>query len=178
MGISAAVVLMVVIVALTISNVLIAREQQQTQMAKNELELNLYFNQIALAEREGAVNNMTRVDQLLATCPTVLRGWEWHYLRRLRRGGVSRLPLEGMVFCVGFSPAGELLAAGNNPGMVKIWNTKRGARSELSRSRKEHCLPWPSVPRGGASLPRAGTATDRRSGISIPATCPCCSKIA
>jgi hypothetical protein len=124
MGISAAVVVTVVIVALAISNVLIATEQRQTQAAKDELELNLYFNRIQLAEREWAANNMTRADHALAGCPTALRGWEWHYLRRLRRGGISHLPLEGTVFCVGFSGDGELLAAGNNPGIVKIWNTK------------------------------------------------------
>jgi WD40 repeat protein/serine/threonine protein kinase len=117
MGISAAVVSMVVIVALTISNRVIAGKQR-------ELELSLYFNRIALAGREWEVNNMTRVDQLLAECPAGLRGWEWNYLRRRHRSGVSRLALEGTVSCVGFSPDGTLLAAGNNPGMVRIWSTK------------------------------------------------------
>src|SRR5204862_287292 len=117
MGTSAAVVLTVVIVALSVSVVLITGKQR-------ELELNLYFNQIKLAEREWAVNNMTRVDQLLGDCPTELRDWEWRYLRRLRRGGITPLPLQGTVFCVGFGADGDLLAAGNNSGMVKIWNTK------------------------------------------------------
>src|SRR5262249_28406123 len=82
LGISTAVVLAVMIVALIVSNVLITREQRQTR-------LNLYFNQIALAEREWAANNLTRVDQLLAACDPELCGWEWHYLRGRRRGGRS-----------------------------------------------------------------------------------------
>jgi len=97
--------------------------QEKTGLLERERRTS-YYQSIALAEREWAANNMTRVDQVLAGCPTELRGWEWRYLRRLRRGGRTRLPLAGMVFCVGFSPDGDLLAAGNNPGMVKVWNTK------------------------------------------------------
>src|SRR5207245_3268213 len=49
-----------------------------------DLQQNLYYHRIALAEREWSANNLSRVEQLLDACPPDLRGWEWHYLKRLR----------------------------------------------------------------------------------------------
>src|SRR5262245_53404608 len=42
-----------------------------------------YFQRIALAEREWASNNLSRMEALLEQCPSDLRGWEWHCLKRL-----------------------------------------------------------------------------------------------
>src|SRR5262249_48034637 len=52
--------------------------------ARQELERNLYFTHIALAEREQSVANWGRAEELLDDCPAHLRDWEWHYLKRLR----------------------------------------------------------------------------------------------
>ena len=43
--------------------------QAETRRVNETLRKTLYFNRIALAERELAVNNLRRVDQLLAECP-------------------------------------------------------------------------------------------------------------
>jgi WD40 repeat protein/serine/threonine protein kinase len=112
------------ITGLAVSTVLTWRAKDEVQQSLEREQQNSYYQRIQLADREWAANNMTRVDQLLNDCPTGLRDWEWRYLRRLRRGGVSRLRLEGIVFCVGFSADSNLLAAGNNPGMVTIWDTQ------------------------------------------------------
>jgi WD40 repeat protein/serine/threonine protein kinase len=138
LGVSAAVVLVVVMGALTVSNLLIAREQRQTQAAKDELELNLYYNQIALAEREWAANDMNRVDQLLADCRTELRGWEWHYLRRLGRRGILALRHESAALCVAFSPDGRRLASGSQGGTVKIWDTTTWALMQSFAAHPNH----------------------------------------
>src|SRR5262249_53383560 len=44
---------------------------------------NLYFSRITLAHREWLANDLRATERLLGDCPPDLRGWEWHYVRRL-----------------------------------------------------------------------------------------------
>jgi WD40 repeat protein len=90
----------------------------------------LYFNHIALAERELATNNGGRAEELLDACPPELRGWEWHYLKRLGRGRpLSLRDQPGMTFAcddrlyvqLAFSPDGRRLAAVSG-AEVKVWD--------------------------------------------------------
>jgi hypothetical protein len=62
------------------------RAEKQTIAAQDALsasEVNLYLNNIALADREWIASNIAHVDQLLAEAPVALRNWEWHYFKRL-----------------------------------------------------------------------------------------------
>jgi eukaryotic-like serine/threonine-protein kinase len=75
-----------------------AQEASQRSVAEQALataESNLYVNNIALADRECATNDIGRVDQLLAEAPARLRGWEWHYLSRLSHMEEARIPIAG-----------------------------------------------------------------------------------
>ena len=67
------------------SGMLIWRANVQVSSRHCERERrSAYFQRIALAEREWAANNLSRMEELLDECPADLRGWEWHYLKRLR----------------------------------------------------------------------------------------------
>src|SRR5207247_2647819 len=79
------------VIGLAASTLVIMREKAQTDAAREELERTLYFHRIALAEREWSANNLAGAEQLLDACPVDLRGWEWHYLKRLRLGGLQPL---------------------------------------------------------------------------------------
>jgi WD40 repeat protein/serine/threonine protein kinase len=114
--ISAALVLAVVVLA--VSNARIRQEQEDKDLANRHLNESLereketsaslrqanYFKQIALAFREWQANQVARADQLLDDCPDDLRGWEWHYLKRLCHGELLRVPTAGQGHSPVFSP--------------------------------------------------------------------------
>jgi WD40 repeat protein/serine/threonine protein kinase len=57
----------------------------QARAALRESRTNLYFQQIALAEREWLANNVARAEELLDSCPEEFRDWEWRHLKSLCR---------------------------------------------------------------------------------------------
>ena len=87
---TAAVVALVVVLTAAGSGGLIWRANQDLHQALDRERLTAYIQRIALAEREWAANNLGRMEQLLDDCPEDLRGWEWHYLKRLRYSTICR----------------------------------------------------------------------------------------
>ena len=78
-----------------------AEEQAKTEAEKRvdvekrtnqELARDLYFRQVAAAEREWLANNVGQARGLLAACPVELRNWEWHYVNRLCHADQITLP--------------------------------------------------------------------------------------
>src|SRR5262249_57440947 len=81
---TAAAITVTVLTAAAVSSGLIWRSNR-------ELRQTLYFQSIALAEREWSANNLSGVEKLLDACPGELRGWEWNYLQRRRLEGLPPL---------------------------------------------------------------------------------------
>ncbi len=93
------------------------------ETARKNLELHLYYQTIALAEREQSTGHIGRAEQLLdEECPFELRGWEWHYLKRHRFGGLPPLRHTSDMYDLAMSRDGRQLAVGGDDGTVKIWN--------------------------------------------------------
>jgi WD40 repeat protein len=95
--------------------------------AKEKLEIHLYCNRIALAERELLANNAGRADALLNECPPALRGWEWHYLKRLPHKPTHVLLSPGeRITSVAFSPDGQVVATAGlgGPGVLEIFEVR------------------------------------------------------
>jgi Tol biopolymer transport system component len=104
------------------------------EQAREEAQRQLYLSNIALANREWLADNPERVLDLLNECPIPLRGWEWHYLKGLRSGGLLRLRPHGPGFIgsLAYSPDGKLLASADTQGTVVVSDAQSGqARSKL-----------------------------------------------
>jgi serine/threonine protein kinase len=94
-----------------------AEAHRKTLAALGRAEANLYLHRLARAEHYLAANNLLRAEQLLDECPTELRHWEWHYLKRLCHSEL--LVCRGssdISFCVAFSPDGRYLASASSGG--------------------------------------------------------------
>jgi WD40 repeat protein len=105
-------------------------QRERAEAALRDRETVLYFNRILLAEREWSSNNVGRADQLLSECPARLRGWEWHYLKRVCHGELRTFQghTDG-VWGVVYSPDGTRIASySSSPGdkAVRIWDARTG----------------------------------------------------
>jgi WD40 repeat protein/predicted Ser/Thr protein kinase len=96
-----------------------------------QLETSLYYNHIALADREIADHNLGRAQELLDECPEPLRGWEWHYLKRRQQAPPIKLRIGqrlsgGKGFDLAFSSDGRFLAAPSGDKDLTIWDSATG----------------------------------------------------
>jgi WD40 repeat protein len=99
---------------------------------------NAYYQRIALAEREWSTNNLNRMLQLLDECPPDLRGWEWHYLQRLRLKTLPPLRHESAVFCAAFRPDGQHIASASQDGKVTFWDARTWQQIFQFRAHEKH----------------------------------------
>jgi WD40 repeat protein/serine/threonine protein kinase len=120
---SAAVFGVLFLIALVI---VLAISKARIEAARGELEVSLYYQTLAHAQREREAGNVGLAEELLDDPRfQALRGWEWHYLKRLRYGSRPPLRHTSCMCYLALSPDGRLLAAGSNDGIVKLWDTER-----------------------------------------------------
>jgi WD40 repeat protein len=104
--------------------------------ARRDLERLSYYRAVDLALREWRDNEMARAEHLLRNSPASLRGWEWHYVRRLCRTELLVFSGHtGDVHGVAFSPDGSRLASASQDGTVKVWESQTG---QLVRTLQGH----------------------------------------
>jgi WD40 repeat protein len=124
--------------ALAVSSVLVLKANQglkesvererlaadRERLAKDQERLEAYFQRITVAHRELSIGNVPGALRALEACPEELRGWEWHYLMRLRWFEPKVLQDVTEVMGLAFSPDGERLASAGGDGTIKIWNSR------------------------------------------------------
>lgn len=135
---AALVVLLLAIVALVVSSVFIWQANEGLKQALERERQNAYYQRIALAEREWSANNLRRMLELLDECPPDLRGWEWHYLNRLRLRVLPALRHDSAVFGAVFSPDGRHIAAASQDGKVTVWDAQSGQQLLQFRAHQDH----------------------------------------
>src|SRR5262249_5044241 len=82
--------------------------------------------------------NWGPAEDLLEQCEQGRRGWEWHYLKRLRQKPSVLFPFgapwwgaEG--FDLAFQPGSQLLAIPNADGTIRIWDVAIGRETAALR---------------------------------------------
>jgi WD40 repeat protein/serine/threonine protein kinase len=134
---------LLLVVGLAVGLVVISDKQQQTEdafkrekQALAEMEQTSYLNGITSALHELLAGNWGRGEEFLQQCPQKLRGWEWHYLKRLRHTPpISPLPvgeritMSGGGFDLAFHPNGRLLAVPSSDSRIRVWDTLTGVEA-------------------------------------------------
>ena len=129
-GVGAAAILIVTMLAGIVATSWLAR--RATEQARINRRL-LYAAQMNLAEQGWETTNIGRLRDLVESQRPQpgeedLRGFEWYYLWRLynHNGEVFSLRHTKEVWSVAYSPDGRKLAAADDAGKVKLWDTATG----------------------------------------------------
>ena len=104
----------------------IEKQKAAVDEANDELHTQLYVNRIRLAHKYIQDDAADRADILLDSCPTNLRHWEWHYLKRLCHPEL--MTIEGLAghAAVAFSPDGNWIATGSQDSTIAIRDAQNG----------------------------------------------------
>jgi WD40 repeat protein/serine/threonine protein kinase len=134
--ISAVFLLVITVLGLSVSNVLIRRQEAETEGHARSLERELYISRVNRAQHEWGANNIEQAEELLKLCPPTMRGWEWFYVRRLCNLDLTTyLGHRRHVWSVAFSPDGTRVVSGAGadagpylPDQVNlaVWNAITG----------------------------------------------------
>jgi serine/threonine protein kinase len=172
------------VAGLTVGIVLIADKQRQTEEALGREKLTSYLNSITSAEHEISLRNWGRAEELLLGCPENLRGWEWHYLKRLRHTPPieplpiiepfpigEHIPMSGG-FDLAFDPAGRLLAIPSSDHSIRIWDASNGQVVFILRGHTARVLSLAFSPDGRRLASTSEDKTVRVWNIPTPLTRP------
>jgi WD40 repeat protein/tRNA A-37 threonylcarbamoyl transferase component Bud32 len=103
-------------------------ERRNKEVALEQATTNLYFHQVALADREWTDNNAGYAGQLLDECPADRRHWEWYYLDGLRRSALTTQhdATEADYVRTVWRADGTCVGLSYQEGRVHLWNAATG----------------------------------------------------
>jgi WD40 repeat protein/serine/threonine protein kinase len=100
--------------------------------ARTDLQSQVYFNSLTLAQAQLAAGNVSRAEELLNSVRPEMRQWEWHFLKRQRYGPpASFLWLSDQnkphrINTAAFDPTGRLIVMANWDGDVRVIDAVSG----------------------------------------------------
>jgi WD40 repeat protein/tRNA A-37 threonylcarbamoyl transferase component Bud32 len=106
-------------------------------VAQGRRQWTAYLRDIALAHREWQADNVARAEQVLDGCPGELRGWEWHYLKRLCHKDLLTIRRSVLPMSIAFSPDGRRLAYVDALN-VRVCDASTGRELLMLHGRNQH----------------------------------------
>jgi WD40 repeat protein/serine/threonine protein kinase len=94
------------------------------------------------------------------------RGFEWYYLWRLCHRERLTLETTGGLYCVAFSPDGNLLASGSFGGNIQLWDAATG-RLRRTLAGHEHCVCSLAFSRDGTKLASVGGIPHKQGDVRL-----------
>jgi len=152
------------------------RQRTEAERQRGLARRYLYFSRMHLAARAWQEAQIARVDSLLRDQETDnaeagaddLLGFEWHYLRALRRiPAGTPAGHDGQVHTVAWSPDGHLLASAGSNRTVKLWNAATGKEVLTYKGHKDYVF-WVAFSPDGRRI--ASCAQERHIRIWDPAS--------
>jgi len=125
-----------------------------------------YFQRVMAAQFALQGNNVSQTERFLDACPSELRGWEWHYLKRQCHGEIAELPSVGQAVVdrlpVVFSPDRKGFAALDGPANVVRLGDVATGHTDFAIPLDRHVRPQPAYSADGKYL-----AVARGEGVQV-----------
>jgi len=123
------------------------RQRNETVEALAKADRAMYFQRVALADREWAASNVPQARQLLDECPPAMRRWEWHYLRRLCQSErIVYTAHRTMVWDAAFGADGRRVVSVSSAsqgnvlvGEARVWDAATGSDAYVLRNLAGGC---------------------------------------
>jgi WD40 repeat protein/serine/threonine protein kinase len=117
-------------------NLVIAQANEtRAKEAKSDLDTLVALRGISIAYQDWrSGSNIKRPQQLLDTCPESLRGWDWHFVKRIIEPALFSTNVP-RVTGLAYTPDGKLLVGACRDGKIRVW---RPATGELVRALPAH----------------------------------------
>ena len=115
------------------------RREERLRSALAQATQELYYSNIALAQRLAREASIKGADDLLQQCPSELRHWEWGRVRTETHQEIATIAEHlDRVYGIDVSPDGRLLATGSHDGTIRLTDLEASMEPRTLTGHSDH----------------------------------------